>query len=126
MEKDIEGPDARYGGDPPEMDVYLFVWDRFRMIAKDFILQLDSNDSGISASIMSSSSLMFLLRYSKQDDSVATINERVFIDKLCIECHERMCRWHIMMEHHMAHNGTISVTIYRSHRNSLRSVVGYR
>lgn len=104
---------------PSEMDVYLFVWDRFRMIAKDFILQLDSNDSTIhtlthptmsvnsnsAISVNNNRKLTFLLRYSKLDESIDTINERVNADKLCIECHERMCRWHIMMEHHMAHNG---------------------
>jgi hypothetical protein len=40
MEKDLDGPDPRYGGEPvPSLELYLFIWDRFRMICKDFILQ---------------------------------------------------------------------------------------
>ena len=101
MEKDVEGTDF------PEIDVYLFVWDRFRMIAKDFILQLHSNDAAPSSDSISSKGkkdggedLLFLVR----SGLPANEEERIFIDRLCIECHERMARWHIMMEHHMAHN----------------------
>ncbi|KAG7361745.1 SAC3/GANP family protein [Nitzschia inconspicua] len=41
MERDRQGPDPRFpqGGTPPPLDVYQFVWDRTRMIRKDFILQ---------------------------------------------------------------------------------------
>ena len=59
MERDRQGPDPRYqaqannttttttlttsnfneNGIPPPLDVYQFVWDRTRMIRKDFILQ---------------------------------------------------------------------------------------
>lgn len=99
MEKDLEGPDERFDGeDPPEIDVYLFVWDRYRMVAKDFILQLESNDSTIDGE---RSELSFLLRCNKGKSE----SERTWIDRVCLETHERMCRWHIMMEHHMAHNG---------------------
>ena len=47
--------------------VYLFVWDRFRMIAKDFILQISALPK----------------------------------DPLWVECHERMARWFVIMNHYM-------------------------
>ena len=39
VERDRQGPDPRFGNTPPPLDVYQFVWDRTRMIRKDFILQ---------------------------------------------------------------------------------------
>lgn len=43
MERDRQGPDKRWAQQPsdtpPPLDVYQFVWDRTRMIRKDFILQ---------------------------------------------------------------------------------------
>ncbi|GKY96939.1 hypothetical protein MPSEU_000652900 [Mayamaea pseudoterrestris] len=41
MERDRQGGDPRFpnGGVPPPLDVYQFIWDRTRMIRKDFILQ---------------------------------------------------------------------------------------
>lgn len=64
---------------------YLFIWDRYRMIAKDFTLQA----------------------------SVANVTET------WIECHERMVRWFVLMDHAMQVNskslGSISakfITIY--------------
>lgn len=100
MEKDLEGPDERFDGeDPPEIDVYLFVWDRYRMIAKDFILQLESNDATIYD--QHRPKMHFLLRSTPGSG----VEERLWRDRICVEVHERMCRWHIMMEHHMAHNG---------------------
>lgn len=40
MEKDLHSiPDVRFDQKPSQIEVYLFVWDRLRMIAKDFILQ---------------------------------------------------------------------------------------
>ena len=44
MERDRQGVDPRFGQpgekiSPPPLDVYQFVWDRTRMIRKDFILQ---------------------------------------------------------------------------------------
>jgi hypothetical protein len=41
MERDRQGPDPRFpqGATPPPLDVYQFIWDRTRMIRKDFILQ---------------------------------------------------------------------------------------
>jgi len=45
MERDRQGPDKRWiqstqpSDIPPSLDVYQFVWDRTRMIRKDFILQ---------------------------------------------------------------------------------------
>eukprot|EP01036_Dinobryon_divergens_P024692 gene24692-33163_t len=52
--------------------VYLFVWDRYRMIAKDFTLQ---------------------------------ISERSQPSPTWVECHERMARWFILMDHRMKANG---------------------
>eukprot|EP00602_Paraphysomonas_sp_CaronLab_P013855 CAMPEP_0185042380 /NCGR_PEP_ID=MMETSP1103-20130426/42318_1 /TAXON_ID=36769 /ORGANISM="Paraphysomonas bandaiensis, Strain Caron Lab Isolate" /LENGTH=2072 /DNA_ID=CAMNT_0027582443 /DNA_START=109 /DNA_END=6324 /DNA_ORIENTATION=+ len=54
---------------PIALDVYHFVWNRYRMIAKDFILQN--------------------YRFGGR------------LDAFCVECHERMTRWHIMMDHQM-------------------------
>jgi len=40
QERDRQGPDPRYkGAPPPPLDVYQFIWDRTRMVRKDFILQ---------------------------------------------------------------------------------------
>jgi len=42
MERDRQGPDCRFPQPdipPPPLDVYQFIWDRTRMIRKDFILQ---------------------------------------------------------------------------------------
>ena len=41
MERDRQGPDRRFpqNGTPVSMDAYQFIWDRTRMIRKDFILQ---------------------------------------------------------------------------------------
>jgi hypothetical protein len=40
MEKDRQSTaDVRFGQTATEIEVYLFIWDRLRMIAKDFILQ---------------------------------------------------------------------------------------
>lgn len=41
MERDRQGPDPRLPGStvPASLDVYQFIWDRTRMIRKDFILQ---------------------------------------------------------------------------------------
>ena len=40
MERDRQGVDPRFGGlIPPPLDVYQFIWDRTRMVRKDFILQ---------------------------------------------------------------------------------------
>jgi hypothetical protein len=39
MERDRQGYDPRFGQAPPPLDVYQFVWDRTRMVRKDFILQ---------------------------------------------------------------------------------------
>ena len=44
MERDRQGEDPRFNqtGEnvtPPPLDVYQFIWDRTRMIRKDFILQ---------------------------------------------------------------------------------------
>lgn len=50
---------------------YLFIWDRYRMIAKDFTLQLSSSA----------------------------------LTDTWIECHERMARWFVFMDHDMKSYG---------------------
>ena len=67
MEKDKQGVDPRFGCVPPSITVYLFIWDRYRMIAKDFILQ----------------------------------EFAICVDEVYMECHERMARWFILMDHTM-------------------------
>ena len=37
--RDRQGSDPRYEKTPPPLDVYQFIWDRTRMIRKDFVLQ---------------------------------------------------------------------------------------
>ena len=41
QERDRQGPDPRFpqSESPPSLDVYQFIWDRTRMVRKDFILQ---------------------------------------------------------------------------------------
>ena len=41
MERDRQGPDPRFpqGITPPSLDIYQFIWDRTRMVRKDFTLQ---------------------------------------------------------------------------------------
>lgn len=39
QERDRQGVDPRYAIQPPPLDVYQYVWDRTRMVRKDFILQ---------------------------------------------------------------------------------------
>jgi SAC3/GANP family len=39
MERDRQGVDPRFSVIPAPLDVYLFIWDRTRMVRKDFILQ---------------------------------------------------------------------------------------
>lgn len=69
--------------DIDELELYLFIWDRFRMIAKDFILQN--------------------FRFGGRVDGYA------------VECHERMARWYISMEHRM--RGTADFVLMHSHQN---------
>lgn len=58
---------------PPEekLFIYLFIWDRYRMVAKDFTLQQSALE----------------------------------VTDVWVECHERMARWFIFMDHEMKHNG---------------------
>ena len=51
--------------------IYLFIWDRFRMVAKDFTLQ----------------------------------QQAVSFSPLWIECHQRMARWFVLMDHRMKGDG---------------------
>lgn len=50
QERDRQGPDKRFAEQPsivpPPLDVYQFIWDRTRMIRKDFILQNYIGDGG--------------------------------------------------------------------------------
>ena len=39
QERDRQGTDPRFGQAPASLDVYQFIWDRTRMVRKDFILQ---------------------------------------------------------------------------------------
>ncbi len=71
MNKYNEGVDPRTGEVPAKMDVYLYIWDRYRMIAKDFTLQ----------------------QYALP------------LSNVWIECHERMARWFIFMDHAMKSEG---------------------
>lgn len=76
MERDRQGPDVRWSGQPtdvpPPLDVYQFIWDRTRMIRKDFILQNYIGTGGR-------------------------------CDARAVRCHERIARWHAMCEHQLAH-----------------------
>ena len=66
-----------YNGEPSTSDhsaelvVYLFIWDRYRMIAKDFTLQLTNAPPTLT----------------------------------WLQCHERMARWFVLMDHRMKANG---------------------
>jgi hypothetical protein len=79
MERDRQGVDPRFlnytNKSPPPLDVYQFVWDRTRMIRKDFILQ---NYIGMSG------------------------NNRGLCSAVAVRCHERIARWHVMMEHQLS------------------------
>eukprot|EP00981_Chlorochromonas_danica_P015071 scaffold10305_cov375-Ochromonas_danica.AAC.1 len=55
------------GGGEGALFVYLFIWDRYRMIAKDFTLQQSA----------------------------------LPLTAIWVECHERMARWFVLMEHRM-------------------------
>lgn len=66
--------DARAQWDPAglnKLTVYLYIWDRFRMIAKDFTLQQSSLDP----------------------------------TDAWVECHERMARLFVLMDHSMKSEG---------------------
>lgn len=66
-----EGVDARFNEAPSKLFVYLFIWDRYRMVAKDFTLQFGA----------------------------------LPLTEIWIECHERMARWFIFMDHSMKSEG---------------------
>jgi len=68
MTKDLEEADPRFDEPVPTIVVYLFVWDRFRMIAKDFTMQISGAQQRTST---------------------------------WVECHERMARWFVLMDHRM-------------------------
>jgi hypothetical protein len=77
MERDRQGPDARYEHNqnktPLPLDVYQFIWDRTRMVRKDFTLQ---NYVG---------------------------GKSGHCDARAVRCHERMARWHCLCEHQLSH-----------------------
>jgi hypothetical protein len=73
MERDLDSDvDPRFDEVPSTLEVYLYIWNRLRMVAKDFILQN--------------------YRFGGRND------------RYCIECHERMVRWLIMMDHQLHDN----------------------
>lgn len=72
MERDRQGIDPRFGQVPSPLDVYQFIWDRTRMVRKDFILQNFIGTGGR-------------------------------CNATAVRCHERIARWHAMMEHQLAH-----------------------
>jgi len=77
MERDRQGSDPRFvnhdNSTPPSLDVYQFIWDRTRMIRKDFILQ------------------NYIAGPNGKCNAIAT------------RCHERIARWHCMVEHQLSH-----------------------
>jgi SAC3/GANP family len=78
MERDRQGPDPRYDQQnqtrtPLPLDVYQFIWDRTRMVRKDFTLQ---NYVG---------------------------GKSGHCDARAVRCHERMARWHCLCEHQLSH-----------------------
>jgi SAC3/GANP family len=77
MERDRQGPDPRYEHNnnktPLPLDVYQFIWDRTRMVRKDFTLQ---NYVG---------------------------GKSGHCDARAVRCHERMARWHCLCEHQLSH-----------------------
>lgn len=60
-----------------ELVSYLFIWDRYRMVAKDFTLQKSATS----------------------------------FTALWVECHERMARWFILMDHRMKANGRKAISV---------------
>ena len=81
MERDRQGPDPRFGGgsnnnvSPSPMDVNQFIWDRTRLIRKDFILQNYQANGTVGGKCSATS----------------------------VRVHERSARWHILMEHQLSH-----------------------
>jgi len=71
MKKADAGYDPKYGDISTKIFVYLFIWDRFRMIAKDFTLQQSA----------------------------------LPVSDVWVECHERMARWFVYMDHMMKSEG---------------------
>ncbi len=71
MGKADAGYDPKYGDISAKLFVYLFIWDRFRMIAKDFTLQISA----------------------------------LPVTDIWVECHERMARWFVYMDHMMKSEG---------------------
>lgn len=70
--------------------VYLFIWDRYRMIAKDFTLQQQA--------------LVLLM----QQSSLSQQQQQQGLQlRLWVECHERMARWFIYMDHKMQEDGKL-------------------
>lgn len=63
--------DCIMGDEADPLRTYLFIWDRYRMIAKDFTLQASA----------------------------------LPVTDVWIECHERMVRWFVLMDHAMQVNG---------------------
>ncbi len=78
MNKAEDGYDPQHGDVTAKVFVYLFIWDRYRMIAKDFILQITA----------------------------------LPVTDIWVECHERMARWMIYMDHYMRTEGETVFEVY--------------
>ena len=83
MERDRQGPDPRSPSNsvPDPLDVYQFMWDRTRMLRKDFLLQ---------------NVPQMTKHASKVKVDIDTIN-------IAIRVHERITRWHVLCEHQLSH-----------------------
>jgi 23S rRNA A1618 N6-methylase RlmF len=68
-----------HGDTSAKLVVYLYIWDRYRMIAKDYTLQ----------------------------------SSAIPVTDIWLECHERMARWMIYMDHEMRTEGELIVFVRR-------------
>jgi hypothetical protein len=84
--EEVEGTIAVLEEDrsPSALDVYVFIWNRYRMVAKDFILQ-NYRSLTLPLPLPHFTRVRFGGR----------------LDEYCVECHERMTRWHIMCHHQL-------------------------
>ena len=92
------------------IETYLYIWDRYRMVAKDFILQMASDElpsSSAGAALATSAdpyANMFLMMPPHPSVAIGSgefLVQRLLNDVCCVHVHERMTRWFIMMDHYM-------------------------
>ena len=83
MERDRQGVDPRSPNNtvPAPLDVYQFMWNRTRMIRKDFLLQN-------------------IPKMTKHSSSVPVDLDTI---NIAIRVHERLTRWHALCEHQLSH-----------------------